>query len=169
VRRAWIGIDPGMSGALALLNVSDAGTDVEVVDMPFVMVRGAKGDKKTMDFWTLASIVGAWSSLHPVKGATIEAVHAMPEQGVTSSFNFGGAFYAARQALASAGVRETLVQPATWKAIYGLRGGRENKDMSRSKATEFYPAFAEKWKLKKHDGRAEAALLAHYGSKLRNA
>lgn len=162
----WIGADPGASGALALLCGSDMLSSVEeVVDMPYHEIDG----KKRLDFWRLAAIIGAWTSLHTINGATVERVNAMPDQGVVSSFNFGGCFYAIQQALASASVPITLVSPVTWKAIYGLRGGRENKDMSRQKASQFYPASAHLWARKKDDGRAEAVLLARYGSQLRTA
>jgi hypothetical protein len=50
--------------------------------------------------------------------------------------------------------------------VYGIPGGRENKDASRQKASMLFPKFAHLWARKKDDGRAEAVLLAHYGSKL---
>lgn len=160
----WIGADPGVSGALALLDF-DAPGGIHVYDMPYHEVSG----KKTIDFWRLAEILGAWSSLHTIKGATIEDVHAMPKQGVTSSFSFGHSAGALKQAFASAGICFTLIRPATWKAIYGLRGGRENKGLSRQKASQMFPGAAHLWTRVKDDGRAEAVLLGHYGSKMRNA
>ena len=57
-----------------------------------------------------------------------------------------------------------LVTPQTWKKVYGLKGGKENKDMSRQKASQLFPTYANLWARKKDDGRAEAVLLAHYGS-----
>lgn len=165
--RAWIGADPGMSGALACMIMESEAPlhGLSVHDMPFVEVSG----KKRMDFWQLAQILGLWVSMFDVQGATVEDVHAMPKQGVTSSFNFGFSAGALQQAFASAGIRVTLIRPATWKAIYGLKGGRENKGLSRDKATKLFPKFTALWTRVKDDGRAEAALLAHYGSKLRNA
>ena len=162
-RTAWIGADPGMSGALALFDTMDQGK-IEVQDMPYRDVSG----KKSMDFWGLAGILNQWAARYQVQGAAIERVHSMPKQGVVSSFSFGGAFYALQQAFASAGIPFTLIQPATWKAVYGLRGGRENKAMSRAKASLVFPVYAGLWARAKDDGRAEAVLLAHYGSKLRS-
>lgn len=161
---AYLGADPGMGGALALYlpAVDELAAEIHVEDIPAHVVDG----KRRMDLWRLAAILGSWSNLYDIRGATIERVHSMPSQGVASSFAFGFSAGALQQAVASAGLPLTLVHPATWKAIYGLRGGRENKDMSRQKASQLFPGHAELWARKKDDGRAEAVLLAHYGSKL---
>lgn len=166
-RITWIGADPGAEGALALYSEGpgERNVRVEAVDMPW---RKGEG----LDYWTLAAILRNWVDSFEVRGVTIERVHAMPKQGVTSSFSFGDSFGALKQAVASAGMTYTLVQPGTWKAIYGLRGGRENKEGSVLKAIELFPRikselYGPKGGIK--DGRAEAVLLAHYGSRLRNA
>lgn len=160
-----------MGGALALLFPPSHPADavqfrayaqVDVFDMPTLDIDG----KRAIDHWTLARVLAEWAGKFDVRNSAIERVHAMPKQGVTSSFTFGEGFGALKQAVASAGLPMTLIQPATWKAIYGLRGGKENKDMSRRKASEMFPGAAHLWARKKDDGRAEAVLLAHYASKL---
>lgn len=163
-RVGWIGADPGTSGAIAVWEPSTG--DVDIVDMP-KLACGAG-----FDHWTLGETLRTWVERYAVQGVTVERVSAMPGQGVTSMFSFGESFGALKQAIASAGMRFTLVQPSVWKVIYGLRGGRENKADSVRKAIELFPALkgelvGPKGGLK--DGRAEAVLLAHYGSKLRNA
>lgn len=164
---AWIGGDPGMSGALALICplAVDLGDElgVQVFDMS-TTVAG----ERALNMWGMAQQLDSWKRRYDIRGATVEQVNAMPGQGVTSMFTFGGAYYALRQALASAGIRETLVRPGTWKTIYRLRGGRENKGMSRAAASERFPDYKHLWARVKDDGRAEAVLLADYGSKLRN-
>lgn len=170
---AYLGADPGMGGALALYVLVDGRTEIHVEDMPSLELNG----KRRMDHWKLSQVLAAWTSIFAVRHATIERVHAMPlrgpggqiRQSAPTLFEFGFAAGALVQAVASAGIPLTLVHPATWKTVYGLRGGRENKDMSRSKASQMFPNAAHNWPLKKHDGRAEAVLLAHYGSKLQNA
>lgn len=174
---AYIGADPGMGGALACLitrgGEGDGAThwhDIIVEDMPAHVIEG----KRRMDHWRLASILGCWGSLYDVKTVVVEKVHAMPLRGPGGAirqspnglFEFGFAAGALQQAVASAGLHMVLVHPATWKAVYGLRGGRENKDLSRQKASMLFPSHAGLWARKKDDGRAEAVLLAHYGSKL---
>lgn len=163
---AWIGADPGASGALALYVPTPVGPSrVEVRDMPMLEEGG-------LDHWVLGEILHDWAENYNVLGVTVERVSAMPGQGVTSMFSFGQSFGALKQSIASARLRFTLVSPATWKTIYGLRGGRENKAASALKAIELFPdlkavLYGPKGGVK--DGRAEAVLLAHYGSKLRNA
>lgn len=179
-RIAWLGADPGMGGALALYLPAFFTTpgiatpaDLVIEDMPALLID----DKKRMDHWRLASLLGTWQSLYDIKGAVVEKVHAMPLKGPTGQirqspnglFEFGFAAGALSQALASAGIPMTLVHPATWKAVYGLRGGRENKGMSRQKASQMFPGHAAKWARVKDDGRAEAVLLAVHASRLRSA
>lgn len=164
--RAYIGGDPGLSGAIALyvpyLPFKSAPA-VEVFDMPVAETRTGR---RTINMDALARLFETWSQGWDIQRATIERVHAMPGQGVTSSFSFGFSSGSLQQAVASAKIPMVLVDPATWKAMYGLRGGRENKDESRAKASKLLPEYANLWARKKDDGRAEAVLLAHYGSKL---
>ena len=161
---AYIGADPGMGGALAILVLDPLRGlgQLSVEDMPSHEIDG----KRTMDMWSLAHILMQWVHSFDVRNSAVERVHAMPKQGVTSAFSFGFSAGALQQGLASAGLPITLIQPAVWKAIYGLRGGRENKDMSRAKASQMFPSFAHLWARKKDEGRAEAVLLAHYASRL---
>lgn len=51
------------------------------------------------------------------------------------------------------------VPPSTWKAELGLTS---DKNKSLELARELFPEAKEYLKLKKHDGRAEALLLAYY-------
>jgi crossover junction endodeoxyribonuclease RuvC len=161
---AYIGADPGLSGAIALYvpHSPREQSIIEVFDMPTFEIDG----KRQMDMTSLAALMNLWSKGYQVKITMVEKVSAMPDQGVTSSFNFGFSAGALQQSIASAGLPMTLISPATWKAILGLRGGRENKDMSRQLASRLFPTHAHLWARKKDDGRAEAVLLAYYGSKL---
>jgi hypothetical protein len=47
-----------------------------------------------------------------------------------------------------------------------LKGGKEGKEQARERAIELFPQCATSFNLKKHHGRAEAALLAVYASTL---
>lgn len=160
---AYLGADPGLSGAIALY-VLDVQHRVIARDMP--TLNAGVGGKRIIDMWALSDQLHQWADDYAIKQAIVERVHSMPAQGVASSFSFGFAAGSLQQAIASAKIPMTLISPATWKISYGLRGGRENKDMSRAKASQLFPAFADQWARKKDDGRAEAVLLAHYGSRL---
>jgi hypothetical protein len=49
------------------------------------------------------------------------------------------------------------------------RTRRAGGNGARARATQLLPAAAHRWPLVKHDGRAEAALIAYYGRRQFNA
>lgn len=150
---AYLGIDPGLSGAIAVYN-PDTG-DLDVWDMPVHEIKG----KKQIDLYQLGVLID--SVKHKIKMAVIEAVHSMPAQGVASSFNFGFAAGAAQGVVAANLIPMTLVPPAVWKRAMGLSA---DKDVSRQRASQLLPKHSNQWPLKKNDGKAESALLAYYGA-----
>ena len=81
--------------------------------------------------------------------------------GATSAFNFGFTTGAIHGILAGLGIPYRTVVPVVWKRYFGLLG--QGKDASRAEASRRLPQHAHHWPLKKHDGRAEATLLALYG------
>ncbi len=147
-----IGIDPGLSGALF---VFDNHTNA-VYDMPVTERRVNGKLKRQIDPAQLAKILPRDAAF-----AIVEQVSAMPGQGVTSSFNFGFTAGAIQGVVAALGIPLRTVHPQVWKRKFGLLG--QPKDASRAEASRQLPQFAHLWPLKKHDGRAEAALLALYG------
>lgn len=145
-----MGIDPGLSGAVAFYfpMVRDK---VAVNDMPL-----AGGEINVSE---LARMI----KVHRPTMAVLERVNAMPGQGVVSMFNFGRAYGDVRGVIGALDVPLHLVTPQKWKKHYGLTS---NKDESRLRAIRMFPTVAERFNLKKHDGRAEAALLALYGAEV---
>lgn len=148
-----IGADPGMSGAIAALDIL-TGT-LRVVDMP--VTKDPKG-RTCIDPYELLEI------LRPPSGtrcmAVVEHVHAMPKQGVSSSFNFGEGYGALKMAIAAHHIPVQFITPAIWKKHFGLSS---DKGLSRGLASNRFPANAKDFIRVKDDGRAEAALLALYG------
>ena len=153
-----LGIDPGASGAIALLDTEQ--NTLFVVDMPCVDVRRGTRTVRHVSAQALSLAVAAF---HPVDHAIVERVHSMPGQGVASTFAFGRAFGVCEGVLAGAGVRYTDVAPATWMRLLRLTGG---KDAARHMAMQLFPGLAERFARKKDDGRADAALLAVYGARV---
>ena len=146
------GIDPGLSGAIAFYNKA---LDVmEVFDMPIHTIK----DKKHIDLYALARIIEVRNPM--ILKAIIEEPHSMPKQGVASSFKFGHVCGVAQMAIAAYFIPMDLVRPNVWKKRMGLTS---DKDACRQRASQIWPQFAHHWPLKKHDGRAEAALLCLYG------
>lgn len=154
-----LGIDPGLGGAIAFYWPED--NNCEIYDTPThtVTVNGSK--KRVIDLYQYAELIH--QRAHHVHLAVIEDVHAMPKQGVTSSFTFGFVAGAAQAICAAYRVPVHLVKPAAWKRQLGLTA---DKDSSRRKASQMFPQHAGLWPNKGHDGRAEALLLAWYGGKL---
>ncbi len=151
---AYLGIDPGLGGAIAMLR---GDRHVVVWDMPTVQ-RGGRGE---LDMRALADLLR-----EPARGsieAVVEHVHAMPRDSKVGAFSFGHSFGGARGVLAALSIPYTLAAPNVWKKALSVPAG---KDAARARASELLPGFACLWPLKKHDGRAEAALLALYARRV---
>lgn len=144
-----LGIDPGMSGSLAFFDITHNAMRVE--DVPCF-----QGERREIDVYGLARIISSATVGH----AFIEQVHAMPKQGVSSTFKFGDAYGAARGALAAFGIPMTKVPPSVWKRSLQVPATEEG---ARARASELLPLHAHLWPRKKDHNRAEAALIAEYG------
>lgn len=153
-----IGIDPGLSGAIALFDRS-RGYVTEIWDIPTVVVN----KKNRVDLPRLREIM--LSQVPSSATACLEYVSAMPGQGVSSTFRFGETFGMLQAFLSARAVMWGTVTPAQWKAALNVPKGA-NKDYMRLLAGRLMPASASMWPLVKHDGRAEAAMLAMYGNTL---
>ncbi len=146
-----IGIDPGLSGAVAVLS---AGRAAIVFDVPTIAV----GKKREYNVPEMADILRCWRPDH----VYIEKVHSMPKQGVASSFNFGKGFGLWLGIVAALEIPHTLVTPQRWKGKM-LDGQRKGKGDARLRATQLFPELAGSLTRVKDDGRAEALLIAAYG------
>jgi crossover junction endodeoxyribonuclease RuvC len=150
-RMIYCGIDPGMSGAIALYNPKRDW--LEVHDCPVLKPNG----KSEM---VLPSVVDILESVE-IHGCIIERSQAMPGQGVTSMFSYGTGYGSYLGILAALKIPYTKIGPAEWKKR--LRVPSE-KDGARARASEIFPNHTGKWPNKGHHGRAEAALIAWYGA-----
>jgi crossover junction endodeoxyribonuclease RuvC len=145
-----IGIDPGLSGAVAVLGPD--GTLERLADLPVIRDgRLAWIDGGDLQSLLIDSLYG-----RPAK-AIVERVGAMPRQGIASAFTFGLTFGSILAVLQARHLSVELVTPAVWKRALGLSS---DKRASLDKARLLYPAAD--LGLAKHDGRAEALLLAHW-------
>ena len=147
-----IGIDPGVNGAIAVLEDQQL---IALFDMP---VMNLSGKKQQVNAPKLAEIIGSGSPR--ADEAYVEQVHSMPKQGVSSSFNFGVSYGVIMGVLGALQIPMVLVSPAVWKRRAGLTG--KEKDASRTLAQQLYPAAP--LGRKKDIGRADAILIARFGS-----
>lgn len=89
----------------------------------------------------------------------MEQVHAMPRQGVSSTFAFGKACGMIDGVVAARGLPVTYVTPHKWKKAMGVTA---DKNSSRQAAINLWPSEAELFKRVRDADRAEAALIAQY-------
>jgi len=145
-----VGIDVGLSGGLAAVDTATRQL-IDAVDIPTI----GDGAKRRVD--VLA--VRAWLEAHkPIEHAALERAGVMPRQGIASGFRYGRAAGALEAVVALLEIPLTLVEPAVWKRRLGLLGG--DKETSRQRALQLFPSAHALLALKKHHGRAEAALIA---------
>lgn len=97
--------------------------------------------------------------------ALIESVHAMPKQGLSSTFNFGRGLGLWEGICAASGIEVTKVSPQKWKSGYPELQGLDRKAAkakARELAARLKPELADSFKRARDDGRAEALLMALY-------
>ena len=152
--RVTIGVDPGQTGALAVLV---DGVPTELIDMPS-MPRRAGGLQ--VDAASLAASVRGVRMAHPGAAflAVIEQVGAMPKCGGTGMFRFGQADGIARGVLGALGIGYIEVPPQVWKRHLRLTGC--DKDAARTLVIQRFPELALRLARKKDVGRADALLIA---------
>lgn len=148
-----IGIDPGCSGALAVMDAE--GRHVAHLLMPTIKV----GTKSRVN----GAAVGAFLRENVTAGchAYLEQVGAMPGQGVSSMFTFGHAAGVVEGLLQGLGIPYTLVTPQAWKKRAGLIG--KDKDAARSRAIQLYPELRVLDLKGKGQAVADALLIARFG------
>ena len=150
-----IGIDPGLSGAIAVLENNKV---IKIFDIP-VMSEGKK-NKRQLNSALLVNLLKENIQKDEDVTVVVEQVNAMPGQGVTSMFNFGQTFGALKGICASLGLPIFFVRPSKWKKHFDLINSQ--KDSSRTKAIEMYPSLSSELSRKKDVNKADAILIARY-------
>lgn len=162
-----MGVDPGLNGGVAFLN--DNGRLLHYQRMPIkpVMHDGKKTAKRIIDIAQVAAMV---AKMEPTQ-VYVEQVHAMPQQGITSTFTFGmgyGMILGLVYALDA--IMETrLVTPQRWQGFLygkGYRQDLEPKGRALAKFSELWPSLVEENVT--HDGIVDAILIAEYGRRQLN-
>ena len=155
-----IGIDPGLSGAIAILQEKKV---LNIFDMP-VMSEGKK-NKKQLNSAHLVKLLRDNLVENEETSVVVEQVNAMPGQGVTSMFNFGQTFGAIKGVCAALGLPIFFVRPSKWKKHFELINS--SKDSSRTKAIEMYPSLSNDLAKKKDVNKSDAILIARFFSETR--
>jgi crossover junction endodeoxyribonuclease RuvC len=167
-----LGIDPGLSGAIALIQ-ADTGELFDVTDMPTRKIVKANGKKETViDVPALAEIIADYAD-HGIyfrnSHIVVEEQSTRPGLAATSVFKTGYG-YGLLVGLAAAGDNDwSTIRPQDWKATHNLIGaGGDLKGHKRTAAIKLasreaamlrFPHHADMFRRVKDDGRAEAALI----------
>ena len=155
-----IGIDPGLSGGIAVLENNQV---LSIFDMP-VMSEGKK-NKRQLNSAQLVTLIKENIKSSEDVAVIVEQVNAMPGQGVTSMFNFGQTFGAIKGVCAALRLPIFFVRPSKWKKHFELINS--SKDSSRTKAIEMYPALSNQLAKKKDVNKSDAILIARFYSDTR--
>lgn len=137
-----MGIDPGVSGAIAILNRQGGYVDC-------IKCNSTEDD--------LCDFIDRY-----VEGVVFciqEAVHSMPKQGVASSFKFGQSDGLLWGMVGYACIRRERITPAKWQGELQCRT-KGDKNVSKRRAQELFP------QVKITHAIADALLIAEYARRV---
>ena len=140
--KTYIGIDPGKSGALALLTEDGQCTVVPFNESAYTAIlKAASG---------------------PSSVCCLEKVGAMPGQGVVSMFNFGHNLGYIEGLLQAFDIPYQLVPPQTWKKEFCVTSDKNTSIEVCRKLFPHVSLLPTARSRKPSDGMAEAMLMAEY-------
>lgn len=151
-----LAVDPGIHGALAYYD----GVALSVRGMPTYTIKAGKRqtDRPRIDEARLVSMLR--SAKLNAQVLVIEQVGGIPGQSAPAAFTFGHGVGVVIGAAVALGYRIERVAPSQWKSALRVPA---DKRASRARASELLPAYSDLWPLQKHDGVAEAAMIALWG------
>jgi hypothetical protein len=140
----YIGIDPGKSGAIAMMDFTDE-PKIRTLKMKDATERDVyeflDGPPGNLNGWS--------------RCAVIEKVASSPQMGVVSAFTFGKSYGFLRGALTGCRIPFVEVTPQKWQKAMGCMT-KGDKNVSKAKAQQLYPNE------KITHATADALLLATY-------
>jgi crossover junction endodeoxyribonuclease RuvC len=149
-----VGVDPGRTGALAIVDTV-ARRVLDLLDVPEL----ALGTWRLVD----GAAVQAWLARQSFDLAVLERVDARPSDGRGSIAQLGRNCGGLAALLTATGRPLLLASPNVWKARAGLIGQPKAASLALARLL-FGSEAGDRWfRLQKHDGRAEACLIALHG------
>lgn len=162
LQKYWIGIDPGLTGAIGVLD--SEGKAVGAFDMP-VKSKGGRVDREVSGV-KLAGLLEAFLKVGDI--VMIERVSARPEQGVSGMFSLGDSYGCVRGVVSALGGVVVDALPKAWREGCGVSSG-SGKGGAIAKARAIFNvsgADGVEWVRKgKDSGKADSLLIAFYGWK----
>lgn len=186
-----LGLDPGFSGALAIIDSSTMEI-VEKIVMPILEVKKKKsrkvrktdeeygkqktktytGTHKMINLHILSNLIKEANEKYGIYKAYLEQVHSRPSEGISSAFRFGQGYGNLEAFLVAHGVMFEYVTPQAWtkKMHKGVAGSVDAKGKSLIISNRLYPKenFVIQGCKKPHDGLIDAVLIARYGAEVEN-
>ena len=154
----FLGIDPGVEGGAAIIELNDGATPrlVEAIDIPVI---GA-GAKERVDALAHSRLDRAAQTPTRLRS---NARRRCRSRARSSGFKYGRAVGAIEAAIACCRNSDDIVEPSAWKRFRRLPG--KDKEGGRQRALQLFPAAHAALARKKDHGRAEASLIALYGAR----
>lgn len=146
----YCGIDPGVAGAVAMIDTDEA--RVEVVDLP--------GGPLGVDPVALQEQLAAWG----VRSVTLEDNRAVGSNGSLANFSMGRCVGLITATVLLSGCKLQRVKPVDWQRSVGVSTVRasERKEAHRYRAMELFPELRDELKRKRDHNRADALLITEY-------
>lgn len=170
-----IGVDPGTSGAICGI-MADSG-DVRIYSLAptkkvELKTRSKKGNLRTRSVMD-GDLISSMFKEHGISSkkynmvAVIEKVHAMGRDGAVQAFSFGASYGFWFGYFAGMGVPIISVTPQKWQkeCVKHIDDGKDTKENANRTAKLLYDTLKPALRVKKHQGIADAALIATYGIK----
>lgn len=153
-----LGVDPGVTGALSIVDCAPGRTPalVACIDVP---IHG-EGAKKRVHAAKLADWLEPFAA--DIKVAYIERAQAMPDQGSSSGFLYGRCVGYLEATVLLSGIHLRTAEPSVWKRAMGLRG--QGKPASIANARLLVTGSSEALARKGDHNRAESMLIAVWGA-----
>lgn len=168
----FIGIDPGVTGAIAVMD----GKTAAVHDIPTFQVQRGKRKRREYNAIALVTTIGPYAARYwvgnnamtdePCARVIIEDVHARPIEGRHASpaaiEQMVACGYIVEGICAALGIPFERVQPQVWKRAHGLGSDKEH---ARKLATQMFPSLASELARKQDHNRADALFIARYAQR----
>lgn len=178
----FIGIDPGISGGIAAIDQKCQCTLVKTT--PCITIK--KNNKKKSDYDVLTMSEYLKKFVNQNAYVCQELTHAMPGNGGVSMYHFGRGHGIWEGIIGALGLPHIFCTPQKWKEMYPelmqeklskeeravlsasqisawkRKKKAEAKKKSIELAKKLFPSIAHEIKQVKHDGMAEALLIANW-------
>lgn len=156
MRKVFIGIDPGQSGAIAAVVESFPNYPYLISSTYLHWMKNA-GTDSDVSAWLQDLVDSAEQTF-----CYIEKVHSMPKQGVASSFKFGESAGFLRGLVVALKIPFAYVTPQQWQKTMGCMS-KGDKNVTKTAAQRLFPSE------KITHANADALLLAEYCRRMWNA